>query len=61
MNRLAGTEFEIQGVRFRATEECSPCYWMDRAFAPGAEGLLKGRGGLRAVILTAGMLRTGVQ
>ena len=55
---LVGQEFEIQGVRFRGHSECSPCYWMDQAFAPGAEAALRGRGGLRAQILTDGMLAT---
>jgi hypothetical protein len=31
---------------------------MDRAVAPGAEGFLKGRGGLRARILTDGALHS---
>jgi len=57
LNELIGKEFQIQGVRFLGTEECRPCYWMDQAFAPGANEFLKGRGGLRAVILTNGMLR----
>jgi MOSC domain-containing protein YiiM len=57
LNQLIGREFEIQGVRFRGTEECKPCYWMDQGFAPGAEFFLKGRGGLRAMILTTGELR----
>ena len=52
LNQLVGVEFEIQGGRFLGTEECKPCYWMDRAFHPGAEALMKGRGGLRAQILT---------
>ena len=56
LNALIGQEFVIQNVRFRGTEECKPCYWMDEAFAPGAEALLRGRGGLRAVILTGGKL-----
>jgi hypothetical protein len=30
---------------------------MDRAFAPGAQEFLKGRGGLRAKILSDGSLR----
>lgn len=59
LNGLAGAEFEVQGIRFRGMEECSPCYWMNRAFAPGAEELMKGRGGLRATILTDGVLRVG--
>jgi MOSC domain-containing protein YiiM len=57
LNDLVGREFEIQGVRFRGTQESSPCYWMDHAFAAGAEAALKGRGGLRAKILTDGNLR----
>src|SRR4029077_13783233 len=32
--------------------------WMDGAFAPGAQEFLKGRGGLRAKILTDGLLRS---
>jgi MOSC domain-containing protein YiiM len=54
---LIGREFEIQGVRFFGSESCKPCYWMDRAFAPGAEAALQGRGGLRARILSDGVLR----
>jgi len=57
LNSLVGREFEIQGVRFAGAAECSPCYWMDLAIAPGAEELLKGRGGLRARILCDGVLR----
>jgi hypothetical protein len=58
LNALIGREFEVQGVSFRGIEECRPCYWMDRAIAPGAEEFLKGRGGLRARILTNGTLRS---
>jgi|ERR1035437_80959 MOSC domain-containing protein YiiM len=57
LNSLVDVEFEIQGVRFAGIAECSPCYWMDLAIAPGAEKLLQGRGGLRARILTDGILR----
>jgi len=56
LNVLIDKEFEVQGVRFLGAAECSPCYWMDLAIAPGAEKLLKGRGGLRARILTGGLL-----
>ena len=61
LNELIGQEFEVQGIRFRGTEECRPCYWMDRAIAPGAEQFLKGRGGLRALILSDGKLRSTSQ
>ncbi len=57
LNALIGKEFEVQGVRFAGVKECTPCYWMDQAFAPGAEAWLKGRGGLRARILSAGWLK----
>jgi MOSC domain-containing protein YiiM len=57
LSALIGREFEIQGVRFFGTAECAPCEWMNVAFAPGAEEWLKGRGGLRAKILTDGVLR----
>jgi MOSC domain-containing protein YiiM len=53
---LIGAKFEIQGVRFRGIEECRPCFWMDQAFGPGAEKFLRGRGGLRARILTSGII-----
>ena len=56
LNDLIGTTFEVQGVQFEGTEECRPCYWMDRAFGPGAHQFLKGRGGLRARILSDGDL-----
>lgn len=57
LNVLIGREFELQGVRFMGTAECHPCYWMDAAFGPGAEKALEGRGGLRARILTDGIVR----
>lgn len=56
LNRLIGQEFELQGLRFRGTAHCRPCYWLDQAFAPGAESWLAGKGGLRAQILTSGTL-----
>ena len=59
LNALIGTEFEIQGIRFAGTEESKPCEWMDHALGPGAREWLRGRGGLRARILTDGVLRCG--
>lgn len=57
LNELIGVEFEVQGIRFLGTEECSPCYWMNQAFGTGSKEALKGRGGLRAQILSDGTLR----
>lgn len=59
LNELIGKRFEIDGVEFLGTEECSPCYWMNQALGPGAEDLLKGRGGLRCRILSSGTLNLG--
>lgn len=59
LNSLIGCDFQLQGVRFAGVEECRPCAWMDHAVGPGAEAFLRGRGGLRARILTSGILRTG--
>jgi len=57
LNELIGKEFEVQGIRFLGTVEATPCYWMNGAVAEGAEEAMKGRGGLRAKILTSGTLR----
>ena len=57
LNVLVGQPFEVQGVKFLGTTQCSPCYWMDHVFGAGAEQFLQGRGGLRARILSDGNLR----
>jgi MOSC domain-containing protein YiiM len=57
LNQLIGVQFELQGVRLEGAEECRPCHWMNSALGPNAEQWLKGRGGLRARILTDGWLR----
>jgi hypothetical protein len=59
LNELIGQRFWLGDVLFEGTEECRPCAWMDQAFAPGAEQWLRGNGGLRARILTDGILRRG--
>jgi MOSC domain-containing protein YiiM len=58
LNELIGKDFEVQGIRFHGTEESRPCHWLNGAIAPGAQEFLKGRGGLRAKILTDGTLRS---
>jgi MOSC domain-containing protein YiiM len=57
LNEWIGKAFEIQGVLFEGTQEASPCLWMNGAFSPGAEEAMRGRGGIRARILTDGLLR----
>lgn len=57
LNALIGEPFEVQGVQFVGTQEAAPCYWMNQAFHEGAEQAMRGRGGLRAKILTTGLLQ----
>ena len=57
LNSLVGKKFVVQGLELEGVAECSPCHWMNEAIAPGAEAALHGRGGLRARILTDGVLR----
>ena len=63
LNQLLGQEFTIDcghgPVRFAGTRPCSPCAWMDAMIAPGANRFLKGRGGLRARVLSDGVLAKG--
>ncbi len=54
---LIGREFAVQGVRFLGMVESKPCYWMEQAVGVGTENFLRGRGGLRAKILSDGFLR----
>jgi MOSC domain-containing protein YiiM len=59
LNDLIEQEFSIQGVRLRGTGHCRPCYWLDRALAPGTEDFLESNGGLRAEILSDGAIAVG--
>lgn len=59
LNALIGRRFHLGGIDFEGTVEAKPCYWMEQAVAPGAEAWLLGRGGLRAKILTDGVLGKG--
>jgi MOSC domain-containing protein YiiM len=56
LNAWIGREFTLQGVRFRGVQEARPCYWMEGAFGPGAKEAMQGRGGLRAEILSDGVI-----
>jgi len=59
LNELIGEEFSIQGLRLRGTAHCKPCYWLDQAMVPGTEKFLEGNGGLRAQILSDGVIAVG--
>jgi MOSC domain-containing protein YiiM len=59
LNDLAGVRFTLGDVDFEGIGEAKPCYWMNSAVGAGAEAWLRGRGGLRAKILSDGELRRG--
>ncbi len=59
LNALIGRRFTLGGVTFEGTEESRPCHWMNAVIAPGAEDWLRGRGGLRAKIVSDGRLAVG--
>jgi molybdopterin synthase catalytic subunit len=63
LGQWVGRRFRFQGIDFEGSEECSPCYWMDQAAAEGVEDFLREscRGGLRARILSDGVLRVDGQ
>ena len=59
LNALIGSRFILGGVDFEGMGESAPCHWMNTVVAPGAEEWLHHQGGLRARILTDGVLRRG--
>jgi len=59
LDDLLGERFTIQGVHFQGREHCKPCYWLDQAFTPGTERFLRTNGGLRAEIVTDGVIAVG--
>ncbi len=59
LNHLVGKEFLVGEVRLRAIRLCEPCGHLEKLTVPGVKKGLIHRGGLRAQILTEGVLRTG--
>ncbi len=59
LTALIGRRFTLGGVEFEGASEARPCHWMNQAVAPGAEAWLRGNGGLRAKVLTDGLLQAG--
>ena len=59
LNHLVGKEFLVGEVRLRAIRLCEPCGHLEKLTAPGVEKGLIHRGGLRAQILSEGVLRRG--
>jgi MOSC domain-containing protein YiiM len=59
LNDLVGKEFQVGQVRLRGVRLCEPCNYLEGMTQPGVlEGLVH-RGGLRADILTEGMIQIG--
>jgi MOSC domain-containing protein YiiM len=59
LNHLVGKDFAIGDVRIRGIRLCEPCDHLQRVTGKSViKGLLH-RGGLRAQILTPGMIRVG--
>jgi MOSC domain-containing protein YiiM len=52
-------DFGDHQVEFLGARHCAPCAWMDAMLAPGARKFLRGRGGLRARIVTSGTVKRG--
>jgi hypothetical protein len=63
LNALRHSRFSLDSgdgpVTFEAAGETSPCAWMDDRLASGARDALRGRGGLRALPTSSGILRVG--
>jgi MOSC domain-containing protein YiiM len=57
LNHLVGREFAIGGVRLRGIRLCEPCGHLQKLTVAGIKDGLTHRGGLRAQVLTAGVLR----
>ncbi len=61
LNALAGREFLVGAVRLRGVRLCEPCSYLAKAtHAEVLRGLVH-KGGLRAQILTEGILREGAE
>jgi MOSC domain-containing protein YiiM len=59
LNDLVGREFTIGEVRIRGLRLCEPCHYLAKTTFPSVLRGLVHRGGLRAQILSDGLLRVG--
>jgi len=59
LNHLVGREFQVGPVLMRGTRLCEPCKHLDDLTQLGVMNGLIHRGGLRARILTEGVIRPG--
>jgi MOSC domain-containing protein YiiM len=59
LNQLVGQEFRLGEVILRGIKPCDPCSHLERPSKPGIKRGLTNRGGLRAQIITGGIIRVG--
>jgi MOSC domain-containing protein YiiM len=59
LNHLVNHEFRVGTVRLRGTRLCEPCSHLEKLTQPGVLKELIHRGGLRAQILSEGIIRAG--
>lgn len=59
LNHLVDREFWVGTVLMVGTRLCEPCKYLENLTQPGVLGGLVHRGGLRARILTEGVIRVG--
>jgi MOSC domain-containing protein YiiM len=59
LDALVGRLFRIGEVELRGERPCEPCRYLDRVTGQAAKEALRGRGGLRATVITGGRLRVG--
>jgi MOSC domain-containing protein YiiM len=59
LNHLVGREFRVGEVRLRGMRLCDPCSHLERLSVPGMRRGLVHRGGLRADILSDGIVCVG--
>ena len=59
LNALAGREFSVGSVRFRGIRLCEPCTHLAKISFPETLKGLVHKGGLRAQIVSGGLIRVG--
>jgi MOSC domain-containing protein YiiM len=59
LNHLVGSEFHVGDVLLRGTKLCEPCHHLEKVVGRAVRPGLVHRGGLRAEILSGGIIRPG--
>ena len=59
LDALVGMRFEVGGVECLGQRQCEPCAHLERLTRPGVISELAHRGGLRADVLSDGVIRVG--